>query len=383
MQMWRRVHCCALLVFCFLQVKEFECLLPRHLGNKWLGRSCNIQTREATPTKWNALSKGKQKKSSNIMQNISIIALMLEKHLLADVDLLNNQRNRSGGSGRNSVSFGTLGIRKFVRSTLDFFASFLFTVALQLLKITEKIASFDTTVNRDNRMDNDSVKTDGDSIIMQRRHELLKEMFTARDYSAIDSKLDSVDATASAADPVYLAEDKLSPSIPRVSIRKATISDTGLILTFIKELARFEEMESSVVASVELLQESLFPSPLQTVSNAEVVILEIDGQPAGFALYFFNFSTFLGKKGLYIEDLYVREQYRGKTYGKQLLKHVCQIAQKKNCGRVEWWCLDWNEQAINFYIGLGAEAMKDWTVFRLSEDKIRDIGSMPISMPMP
>jgi GNAT superfamily N-acetyltransferase len=307
---------------------------------------------------------------------------MLQKHLLADVDLLNNQRSRSGGSGRNSVSFGTLGIRKFVRSSLDFFASFLFNVALQLLKITEKITSFDTTVSRDNRMDNDSVTTDGDSIITQRRHDLLKEMFTTKDYAAIDSKL-GVDATAFAADTVYPAEDKLSLSIPRVSIRKATISDTGLILTFIKELARFEEMESSVVASVELLQESLFPSALQTVSNAEVVILEINGQPAGFALYFFNFSTFLGKKGLYIEDLYVREQYRGKTYGKQLLKHVCQIAQKKNCGRVEWWCLDWNEQAINFYIGLGAEAMKDWTVFRLSEDKIRDIGSMPMSMPMP
>lgn len=317
------------------------------------------------------------------MQILCIIALMLEKHLLADVDLLNNQRNISGGSGRNSVSFGTLGIRRFMRNSLDFFASFLFNVALQLLKITEKLASFDTTVNRDSGIDNDSVKRDGGRITMRRRHELLKEMFTAKDDAAIDSKLDSVDATAFAAETVYPAEDKLSLSIPRVSIRKATISDTGIILTFIKELARFEEMESSVVASVELLQESLFPSALQTVSNAEVVILEIDGQPAGFALYFFNFSTFLAKKGLYIEDLYVREQYRGKTYGKQLLKHVCQIAMQKNCGRVEWWCLDWNEQAINFYIGLGAEAMKDWTVFRLSEDKIRDIGSMPIPMRMP
>jgi GNAT superfamily N-acetyltransferase len=307
---------------------------------------------------------------------------MLEKHLLADVDLLNNQRNISGGSGRNSVSFGTLGIRQFLRNSLDLFASFLFNVALQLLKITEILASFDNTVNRDNGIDNDSVKRDGGRITIKRRHELLKEMFTAKNNAAIDSKLDSVDATAFA-DTVYPAANKLSLSIPRVSIRKATISDSGLILTFIKELARFEEMESSVVASVELLQESLFPSDLQTVSNAEVVILEIDGQPAGFALYFFNFSTFLGKKGLYIEDLYVREQYRGKTYGKQLLKHVCQIAMQKNCGRVEWWCLDWNEQAINFYIGLGAEAMKDWTVFRLSEDKIRDIGSMPISMPKP
>lgn len=308
---------------------------------------------------------------------------MLDNHLQADVDLLNNQRNRSGGSGRNSASFGTSGIKQFVLPLFEFFASFLFNVALQLLKITEKLGNFSTTVNQDNNMESDSDKADRGRIATQRRHNLLKGIFARKDIAAVDSKLDGVDATVFAADTVYPAEDKLSLSIPSVSIRKATISDTGLILTFIKELARFEEMESSVVASVELLQESLFPSDVRSVSNAEVVILEIDGQPAGFTLYFFNFSTFLGKKGLYIEDLYVREQYRGKTYGKQLLKHVCQIAQKKNCGRVEWWCLDWNEQAVKFYIGLGAEAMKDWTVFRLSEDKIRDIGSMPVHMHMP
>ena len=228
-------------------------------------------------------------------------------------------------------------------------------------------------------MDDSSVPIDGSRLTMQKRHDLLKKMFVAGDCVVTDNKSGGLDAVVIAADLVCPAEDKLPRLTPSISIRSATVIDTDLILTFIKELARFEEMESSVVASAELLQESLFPSNVQTVSNAEVVILEIDGQPAGFALYFYNFSTFLGKKGLYIEDLYVRQQYRGKTYGKQLLKHVCQIALKKNCGRVEWWCLDWNEQAINFYTGLGSEAMKDWTVFRLSEDKIRDIGSMPIS----
>lgn len=232
-------------------------------------------------------------------------------------------------------------------------------------------------------MDDGSILIHDGTITMQKRHNLLKKMFVVSDCAPADGKLDVLNDVVNAADLESPAEDKLSMSTPSISIRSATISDTDLILTFIKELARFEEMESSVVASAELLQESLFPSNVQAASNAEVVILEIDGQPAGFALYFYNFSTFLGKKGLYIEDLYVRQQYRGKTYGKQLLKHVCQIALKKNCGRVEWWCLDWNEQAINFYIGLGAEAMKDWTVFRLSEDKIRDIGSIPISIHVP
>ena len=148
--------------------------------------------------------------------------------------------------------------------------------------------------------------------------------------------------------------------------------------TFIKELARFEEMEDSVIATTETLQESLFPSDPKKKANAEVIILEVDGRPAGFTLYFYNFSTFLGKYGIYIEDLYVREEYRGKSYGKQILKNLCDRAIDKNCGRIEWWCLDWNERAIKFYKGLGAEAMTDWTVYRLNEEKIREISSSPL-----
>ena len=306
------------------------------------------------------------------MQYIWNIALIIQQCHFEDEDLLNIQRNRSAGFWRNTVSF--------FRGHLT---SFLFNLAIQLLKITERLSNFNSTRNYYNRMDDGSIPIHDGTITMQKRHNLLKKMFVVRDYAPADSKLDVLNDVVNAADLESPAEDKLSMSTPSIFIRSATISDTDLILTFIKELARFEEMESSVVASAELLQESLFPSNVQTVSNAEVVILEVDGQPAGFALYFYNFSTFLGKKGLYIEDLYVRQQYRGKTYGKQLLKHVCQIALKKNCGRVEWWCLDWNEQAIYFYTGLGAEAMKDWTVFRLSEDKIRDIGSMPISIHVP
>lgn len=160
-----------------------------------------------------------------------------------------------------------------------------------------------------------------------------------------------------------------------VTLRIADISDTDLILLFIKELARYEEMEDSVIATSSTLQESLFPTNPTKKASAEVIILEVDGVPAGFTLYFYNFSTFLGKYGMYIEDLYVRSEYRGKGYGTKILKNICQRAVEKNCGRVEWWCLDWNEKTIKFYLGLGAEAMTDWTVYRLSEEKIKEISS--------
>ena len=166
----------------------------------------------------------------------------------------------------------------------------------------------------------------------------------------------------------------LSDDVPVVVMRAAVAEDVDLILGFIKELARFEEMESSVVATPSILRDSLFPSANSKPSNAEVIILEINGVASGFALYFYNFSTFLGKPGLYIEDIYVRQEYRGNGYGKQLFRRICETAQNKNCGRVEWWCLDWNEQAIRFYVdGLGAEAMKDWTVYRLSEERIKEV----------
>jgi GNAT superfamily N-acetyltransferase len=152
-------------------------------------------------------------------------------------------------------------------------------------------------------------------------------------------------------------------------IRKAVITDSVLILDFIKALAAYEKMEDSVVGSVNDVENTLFnPNPC-----AEVIILEENGNPAGFALYFLNYSTFLCRYGIYVEDIYVHEAFRGKGYGKALLKHICALALERNCGRVEWWCLDWNKPSIDFYLSLGAEPMSDWTVYRLNR---RDIEAM-------
>ena len=148
-------------------------------------------------------------------------------------------------------------------------------------------------------------------------------------------------------------------------IRYASLDDASTILAFIKELAAYEKLENHVVATVDDITQTLFSSN----PRAEVLILEVDQKPAGFALFFHNYSTFLGKYGIYIEDIYVQEAYRGQGLGKRLLSHVCQIAQERNCGRVEWWCLDWNKPSIDFYTNLGAEPMSDWTVYRLNKDQ--------------
>ena len=146
-----------------------------------------------------------------------------------------------------------------------------------------------------------------------------------------------------------------------LSFRRASREDTPLILSFIRQLAEYEQMADQVVATEELLEQELFDR-----HGAEVVFAMADGQEAGFALYFHNFSTFLGRAGLYLEDLYVRPEYRGKGYGKALLQHLAHIACERGCGRMEWWCLVWNRPSIDFYLSLGAEAMSDWTVYRLS-----------------
>jgi len=149
-------------------------------------------------------------------------------------------------------------------------------------------------------------------------------------------------------------------------IRKATPSDNQIILSFIKELAEYENLADQVVATLENIDKTLFsPNP-----KAEVLILEVDGNPAGFALFFHNYSTFLCKYGIYIEDIYVRDAYRGRGYGKALLKNICMLAKERDCGRVEWWCLDWNKPSIDFYLQLGAEPMSDWTVYRLNKTEI-------------
>ncbi len=145
------------------------------------------------------------------------------------------------------------------------------------------------------------------------------------------------------------------------TIRAATPADTGLVLTFIRDLAEYEKMIDQVVATEELLHEWLFER-----HAAEVILGEEDGAAVAFALYFHNFSTFLGRAGLYLEDLFVRPDYRGKGYGKAMLRNLAQIALTRGCGRLEWWCLDWNRPSIDFYLSLGAEPMVDWTTYRLT-----------------
>ncbi len=148
-----------------------------------------------------------------------------------------------------------------------------------------------------------------------------------------------------------------------VRIRPATDGDVPLILRFIRELADYERLLHEVVATEDRLRESLFgPRP-----GAEVVIADDgDGEPLGFALFFPNYSTVLAQPGIYLEDLYVRPQARGRGVGRALLSHLARLARERGCGRLEWWVLDWNESAIRFYRSLGARPMDDWTVFRLA-----------------
>jgi len=138
-----------------------------------------------------------------------------------------------------------------------------------------------------------------------------------------------------------------------------------LILQFIKELADYEKMLHKVAATEELLQEWIFEK-----QKAEVLISEYDGAPVGFALFFHNFSTFLGRAGIYLEDLYIRPSMRGKGLGKMMLKQLAKLAVERGYGRLEWWCLDWNQSSISFYLSLGAEPMRDWTVYRISGDTL-------------
>ena len=146
-----------------------------------------------------------------------------------------------------------------------------------------------------------------------------------------------------------------------LSFRFAVREDTPLILSFIRALAAYEQMADQVIATEELLAEQLFDR-----GNAEVLFALEDGKEVGFALFVHNFSTFLGRAGLYLEDLYVLPEHRGRGYGKALLRQLARIARERGYGRMEWWCLDWNRPSIDFYLSLGAEPMRDWTVYRLS-----------------
>ncbi len=153
-----------------------------------------------------------------------------------------------------------------------------------------------------------------------------------------------------------------------IRFRYAERKDVPLILWFIRELASYEKMLDEVVADEATLEEWLFDR-----QKAEVIFALEGEKEVGFALFFHNFSTFLGRSGLYLEDLYVRPEYRGRGYGKGLLQKLAAIAVERKCGRLEWWCLDWNKPSIDFYLSLGAEPMSDWTVYRITGDTLQKL----------
>jgi len=152
----------------------------------------------------------------------------------------------------------------------------------------------------------------------------------------------------------------------QLTFRAAQADDENRILFFIKELAKYEKMEDEVVATPQLLREWIFEK-----QKAEVIFPVIDGKEIGFALFFHNFSTFLGRAGLYLEDLFILPEYRGKGYGKATLKELARIAVSRGCGRLEWWCLDWNRPSIDFYLSLGAQPMDEWTTYRLTGETLK------------
>lgn len=153
----------------------------------------------------------------------------------------------------------------------------------------------------------------------------------------------------------------------KTEFRFATEQDTSLILGFIQALAEYEKMSDQVVADENLLREWIFEK-----KRAEVLFATENGKEVGFALFFHNFSTFLGRAGIYLEDLFVLPEYRGKGYGKGLICELARITVERGCGRLEWCCLDWNRPSIDFYLSLGAKPMDEWTTYRLSGNQLTD-----------
>lgn len=156
-----------------------------------------------------------------------------------------------------------------------------------------------------------------------------------------------------------------------ITIRPATAGDAPLILQFIKELAVFEKMENEVVATVEGITASLFSQE----ATAKALICLVDGEAVGYAVYFFNYSTWLGKNGLYLEDLYITPKYRKLGAGRKVLKHLAEYAVQRGCGRFEWAVLDWNEPAIDFYRSVGAQPQDEWIIYRLDGKALTDFAS--------
>lgn len=157
-------------------------------------------------------------------------------------------------------------------------------------------------------------------------------------------------------------------SLDKLVFRNAERADVPLILNFIKKLAEYERLLTEVEATEDILSEWIFDR-----HAAEVVFAEYDGRSVGFALYFYNFSTFTGKAGLYLEDLFVMPEFRGRGIGKALLFHLASKAYENGCGRMEWVCLDWNQNSIDFYKSIGAISMDDWTIYRLSRPRLHEI----------
>ncbi|HEY9164704.1 MAG TPA: GNAT family N-acetyltransferase [Candidatus Kryptonia bacterium] len=158
----------------------------------------------------------------------------------------------------------------------------------------------------------------------------------------------------------------------KLNIRIANEADSGIVLGFIKDLAEFEKLAKEVRATDEIIRENVFRK-----KYAEVLIAEYKDLPVGFALYFHNFSTFLGRPGIYLEDLYIRSEFRGKGFGKQLLIYLAKLARQRECGRVEWAVLDWNEKAISFYKSLGAIQLNDWIVNRVTGSALENLADEP------
>jgi GNAT superfamily N-acetyltransferase len=156
-----------------------------------------------------------------------------------------------------------------------------------------------------------------------------------------------------------------------MDIRTATVEDAEVILALIIELAIYEKAEHEVVTTVDEIRESIFGSH----SKASALIAEVDNKPVAYAVYFYNYSTWLGKNGIYLEDIYVSPEYRQQGIGKALLQRVSKIAVNQNCGRVEWSVLDWNTPAIEFYESLGAKPQDEWTVYRLSGDELKNFAA--------
>ncbi len=163
--------------------------------------------------------------------------------------------------------------------------------------------------------------------------------------------------------------------MPTIHIRPATIDDAELVFALINELAVYEKLEHEVVATLETSRESIFGPN----SCTDVLIAELDGEPAGFAIFFATYSTFLGRKGIYLEDIYVREALRGQGIGKRLLAGVARVAVERQCGRLEWSVLDWNKPSIDFYDSLGAVPHKEWIRYRMTGEALDALANQAIS----